>query len=832
MKIYRLAKAKIKKNKKESILLCILLTVCMILLSSFISSLVSINEITPIIVEQTGCCKNQVFLDQKIFSNEFLHILEEDDRVERYTFIERANLDTYKYRVCDGEENEGLLLSITSVGGEERFEKFEPDTSYSKEELSIVDHPMYIDGSFAKRMGLNAGDTLTIIYKDREYTYTFVGTFNSGIAVTGFKAVVTDEDMDVLEQYLDKDVVIGIDLVEGEDNKEFLKEYKDCCNELSVEDITGSFNTYDYETIIETNNINMSLISSIVGIMAGITVISILVMIRLRIIGDIKDQIVSIGVLEALGYRTKEIAKSYVIEYSILATLGVVLGTLPGIGFAKILVQRAAASVGFGGDTPVEILPIVFSGIGIIFFVRLISRMRAMTVKKYPPVLAFRKGIETHNFKRSFFPLEKTRGNIHIRLAMKKYVENLRSDFGLVVCISFITVTIVVSYIFAAFFSDPDKILDSVAGHELCDIRIETVGAIEAEDFEREMESMPEVDKVLRTSTGEAMTFDGTETNVILDIYDDFSETTNLHLKEGRLPEHENEIAFTVEAKAFAQVSLGETVTMKYGNITRDYVVTGFVNSLVNASTGYITADGFRLVNPAYEADVFDLYLREDTDIDEFAKLLKERYGSEITDIVNAKITGDTYEEKIKSAAEIKMAEEMVEHGVSYMEYTIQVDDTVISGSTNTMKINTLSMERQEYRDMLATLSSSTLLLSAILMIVAVVVVMLMISILMESSIRKQYKDLGIMKGMGYTSKELMLQMAFRIVPTTIVATFLGLIMSALVVVLINQFLAEISVSVIGVVIVIIAVILFCFLCSYRSAKKIKKISVYELMTE
>ena len=356
---------------------------------------------------------------------------------------------------------------------------------------------------------------------------------------------------------------------------------------------------------------------------------------------------------------------------------------------------------------------------------------------------------------------------------------------------------------------------------------------------------MPEVDKVLRTSTGEAMTFDGTETNVILDIYDDFSETTNLHLKEGRLPEHENEIAFTVEAKAFAQVSLGETVTMKYGNITRDYVVTGFVNSLVNASTGYITADGFRLVNPAYEADVFDLYLREILliHLDEiiyfipkvfvcFAKLLKERYGSEITDIVNAKITGDTYEEKIKSAAEIKMAEEMVEHGVSYMEYTIQVDDTVISGSTNTMKINTLSMERQEYRDMLATLSSSTLLLSAILMIVAAVVVMLMISILMESSIRKQYKDLGIMKGMGYTSKELMLQMAFRIVPTTIVATFLGLIMSALVVVLINQFLAEISVSVIGVVIVIIAVILFCFLCSYRSAKKIKKISVYELMTE
>ena len=117
-------------------------------------------------------------------------------------------------------------------------------------------------------------------------------------------------------------------------------------------------------------------------------------------------------------------------------------------------------------------------------------------------------------------------------------------------------------------------------------------------------------------------------------------------------------------------------------------------------------------------------------------------------------------------------------------------------------------------------------------MIVAAVVVVLMLSILMESTIRKQYRDLGIMKGLGYTSKELMLQMAFRIVPTTIVAVFFGLIMSGFVMALTNQFLAEISFSVIGVVIVVIARILFCFFCSYISAKKIKKISVYELMTE
>ena len=195
-------------------------------------------------------------------------------------------------------------------------------------------------------------------------------------------------------------------------------------------------------------------------------------------------------------------------------------------------------------------------------------------------------------------------------------------------------------------------------------------------------------------------------------------------------------------------------------------------------------------------------------------------------------MTGDTYEERIRSAAEIKMAKYMIEHGVSYMEYTIQTDDTVISGNTNTMKINSETKVREEFKEILSQISSSFMLVSTALMIIAAIVVMLMLSILMETTIRKQYRELGIMKGMGYTSRELMFQMAFRIIPTTIVAVIMGAILSMLLVGVINAFIAKITVSVIGVIIVSIAIILFCFLCSYRGARKIKKISVYELMTE
>ncbi|MBP5193021.1 MAG: ABC transporter permease [Eubacterium sp.] len=831
MKILRLSKAKIRKNKKESVLLIVLTAICMILITACAAALIGISQITPNMVKESGCFKNQVIINQDIYSRNFLGFLNDDERVEGYGYLNVTEDINFNTRIGDTAGVDVLELSFVSIQGEKSFENFNPTSSITSEEQALIEHPIYLTGVLSKQLGVSDGDEITFIKKNREYTFTVAGSYEPGIWPLGSKAVILEEDLNYLEQYLGRYEVVGINLKEGTDGKEFLKEYKDYCQDASVRDITNGFTEFVYEDIESLNNTNMSLLSIVVGIMAGITVIAIMVMIRLRIVGDIKDQIVSIGVLEALGYSSKHIAFSYVFEYMILTMIGVILGIIPGIGLARFLIAQAGASISYSGAFHTETAPVIISAFGIVLFVGVISLFKAMSVRKYPPVLAFRKGIETHNFKKSFLPLEKSKGSIHVRLAMKKYIENMKSDFGLVVCIAVTSMTIIISYILTAFFSDSDRILNSVAGHEMCDIRIETVGYVNADDFKAELEAMPEVDKVIRCSKGESVELPGLF-KLTLDIYKDYAETTNLILTEGRLPIHENEIAFTSQVKTFVGVKLGETVSIEYQNVKRDYVITGFVNSMVNSNAGYVTESGFKQLNPAYEPDVYDIYLNEGEDKEAFFDRLHSRYGKEIADIANAEVTGDTYEERIRSAAEIKMAKYMIEQGVSYMEYTIQTDDTVISGSTNTMKINSETKVREEYAELLSTVSSSLLSVSIALMVIAAIVVMLMLSILMETTIRKQYRELGIMKGMGYTSRELMFQMAFRIIPTTIVAVIIGVIFSILLVGVINAFIAKITVSVIGVIIVSIAIILFCFLCSYRGARKIKKISVYELMTE
>ena len=174
----------------------------------------------------------------------------------------------------------------------------------------------------------------------------------------------------------------------------------------------------------------------------------------------------------------------------------------------------------------------------------------------------------------------------------------------------------------------------------------------------------------------------------------------------------------------------------------------------------------------------------------------------------------------------------MTEQGVSYMEYAIRVGDEIISGSTSLMKIKTLTFEREVNEEIADMLLVSFAGIAAIMMIVSAVVVILILSILMASTIRKQYRQLGIMKGLGYTSRELKFQLAFRIVPVAVLAVILGTVLTILLTGVVNAFVCKVIVSAFSIILMDIVILIYCFICAYISARRIKRISVYELISE
>ena len=100
---------------------------------------------------------------------------------------------------------------------------------------------------------------------------------------------------------------------------------------------------------------------------------------------------------------------------------------------------------------------------------------------------------------------------------------------------------------------------------------------------------------------------------------------------------------------------------------------------------------------------------------------------------------GDTLEEKLRNAAEIKMAKAMSESGVSYMEYAIKVGDKVITGSTSNMKITSLNYEYDFYENIMNNMVLQSIKIVVVaLMVISVIVVLIVLSILMSSAIKNR----------------------------------------------------------------------------------------------
>lgn len=831
-KIIRLSKANMNRHKKETVLLGLLVMLCAILLASSVTSLMGIKKIVPKMVEESGCYRNNIYINQNIYSDKFLSFLEQDERVADYAHASMVYDEEMKIRNYRGFGDDALYdVCFMAESGEKEIEKFQVKTSLSKEQIEGFEHPVYLGKSEKEKLRVSEGDTLTILIDNKEYTFSVAGFYDTGLGMTGTKFVVNDQDFRVLEDYLTRYEIIGFQEAMEADVNEIIKDFQEYVKENSVNDTNGAIHGYAYSMFVSNAETNMSLLSSIVIVMAGVIIIAVIVMVRFRIVTDISEQIVSIGVLEAIGYQSKEIALSYILEYVLIALIGCILAILPGISLAKFLLKNAAASIYYCGQVEMTYFATGIVMVGLLLFVGLVAMTKALSVNQYPPVMAFRKGIATHHFKKNFFPLEKTKGNVHIRLALKDFLQNIGKRIGFTVCITVSTIMVLISFALGTFFSDGDRVLQNMSGHELADISLVAMGGTDPESFAEELRSMPEVDRVLLSASSVAVAVNDSDIQENLDIYQDFSETKTTIVTKGRLPKYDNEIAITTQG-AMIHLAMGQTVTLEYNKVKRDYLVCGVVNSMVNPQTIYMTEDGFKNLNPLYTPNTYKIFLRDDADRDAFVSKLTQRYGENITDIKNSEVTGDTYEERLQSAARIKMAKAMSESGVSYMEYAIRVGDRVITGSTHNMKIESMDYEHDTFAEMIEQASQAFEGVAFALMMVSAVVVIIMLSILMSSAIRMQYKDLGIMKGIGYTSRELKFQMAFTIIPPTVISVVIGSILGKMGLGLLEMVVVRITIPVFSIVCLDCGILLFCFLCAYINARKIGKISVYELMTE
>ena len=835
-KIIRLSWANIKKHKLESIALLILVTLCMMLMGSSLAGIKGIKNIFPYVMENTESYENFLILSDKYYDNEFESILGEDERVEEIIRSDMLSSMSTNYLDSAGRE-QAMYMGFITEENDKKFEKTNIESKLSQEERDALEHPVIMPYALRDSMGYKENDKFEMVYGTRKFTFTVAGFYDTLLMDNpggGVKMIVSENDYNVLQGILEKYVILAFNDHKGEGGYELFDDFIERCKEQTGIDATNGVSGIAYKAMEEGVTAYAEALLKTLIEMAAVIIVSIIIMIRFRVAEDIKQQIVSIGVLEALGYRSGDITLSYVAEYLMVALAGVILGTGCCFAVTPALLRIGEIVSGHCGSGSISFAPLLLTAAAILAFIALIAFIRARMVRKYPPVTALRKGIGDHRYGREHLQLKNTKSSVHLRLAMKGFLKNFRQNLGLTLCITLASSAIVLCFVIFSFFGNDMNAISNAAGIELSDLRVEIMETGDAYAFAEELADMPEVRKTVPTA---GLTLTLTEPDYLDYMFpvalSDFSSAENIFPAEGRFPEHDNEVMITKMYAKLRDLKTGDSIPLECNNVRKNYVITGLVTSLTNGGGNlYITDDGMKRIMPTYRPDTIELYLNEGVDKDKFKYALTEKYGRSIADVAQDSSEGGSYEERIKAEAEQKIADLMANYGVSHVEYVIQSGDTVIKGSSDNFIIRSIMDIGSILRTQLGGTAIAIAILTTLFMVLSAFVVMVILFILMESNVRRQRKEFGIMKSMGYTSRELMFQLAARIMPAAIFSVAAGTVAAVMIIKYFTGYIGKISINIPAVIILDVILLLFCFGCAYVGARKIKKISVCELMSE
>ncbi len=839
MKILRLSLFNLKKNRKEATAIAFLTMITTLMFSVFMMNLTKISDSFDESFAVSGSPHYCAAVKYEHYRDEYRTILENMPGVHDVTEVELTAA------LAKEVERDGEILSYSFIfmteKTERKIEYFVKREQLPDDEIIKLDHPIWLPVSLNITDDYKPGDTFTILLDGVHHDFKIAGFYESGLMTSGgngYKCVVSDSDY----------AMLGMFLNDGGDGK-YTALYFDCeekfsfadlirrCAESSYENIDSNSNNFSFDgekgSVLQFLNMYLYFIA----FFAAITMLSALFVITHRISDDIANQMQQIGVLEALGYRAREISLSYVGEYLICGGIGSVLGgiialltdPLINIGVQKMMGRTLNGSVDIAGLL-IAVLPVAA-------LVIVIALIKAAKVRKYPPVVALRKGIETHHFGRNVLPLEKSKGGINLALAIKSFIGDMKSSLGIMLCVIISGIAILFCMNCAYFFKDGIGGLISLTGKDIT-VDVTLMNGVDSYAVRDEIAGMPEVRKVFVSYAGglmDSIPVKGSENKAVVHVFDDFRGSENIFLTRGRFPEHDNEIMVTVARCEKEGLDIGDSVILEGNGIENKYIVTGVTSSMMfNGMSIYLTKDGYLRTEFNARPSGLSVYLADGVSQETFEQRLYEKFGKSVKDSINAEITGGTLEERIRSAADRKLATLLSYYGVTNADYAIVVGNQLIKGNSRGFVIKEVSSLMSLAKQQMGSIASVTQVAMPVLALIIAVVVAVMLWLIVSMTVKRQRRSLGIMKGLGYSSKDLMKQLALKTMPVTIVSVVIAAVLTKFVYswfwMTMFGVIGNISVHVTIAMSAVLAV--FCYVVTYICAGKVKKISVTELMTE
>ncbi|AWB47096.1 ABC transporter permease [Paenibacillus sp. CAA11] len=636
-----------------------------------------------------------------------------------------------------------------------------------------------------KIAGYKLGDPFTLSFQNKKYTYHVAGFFESTLMGTTHLAMIKFYLPDAAYHQLYKElgseysgVLMSAVFQDSKQAETMLDDYNEkfpTSNESSDPSFWGG----DMQ-MAESSTMTVDIVAMILVAFAGVMVLVSLIVIKFRITNSIEDGMVNIGILKAMGYTSRQILGSMILQFLLIAAvaslggIAVSYAVLPAFG--GIISQLTGLLWQGSSHVAVDLISLL----AVILLVLLVAQLSAKRIRKLPPVAALRGGIQTHNFKRNVFPLDQTKGGLQVLLACKNILANKRQSLMIAVIITAITFASVFSSVLYYNIAKDKTTFFQLLGTETPNVGIQLQAGQSSEQLLTKLADMKGVEKV-GIQDMVTMTIEGQL--VTVDFADDFNKLEVNTIYEGRYPKYDNEIVVTGGLAKRLGKTVGDTIQVSVGKTSQPFLITGLKQSLNTGKNGAsMVLAGVQQLMPGHQGLSINVYL-DGIDNAEFMRSVEKEYGSVIQSVTDV-------DENLETQSGVYV--------------------------------------------------SALFSVMVVILMITILVVTMILFLVIQTTIRKRKKDLGISKALGYTTFQLMTQITLSFLPIILTGVLVGGVLGGLYTSPILRMLlfdagaskTEFIVKPPFIAMLCTGILILAYLVSMLVSRRIKRITPYGLITE
>lgn len=763
-KLTTISKYFFKKNTKDIISFSVILLIATILFSSALTINNNINAYYD--KEFTRLNTADVFFT--IPNREYNSNLLED--IKNIKGVKNASVE------------KGIMLKVpVNMDGstQEQTQIFYNLNNIKKREIikenKSTNFGIYLSNYTFIHSNLNLKDKYQFNINNISYTFNIKGVINEMQYGNYTSSVIGEylEDLPykyLLNQNLDKEVAtISLNTTTPHTTYNTISKY---LNNKNINILNKNYKENIKNSRLAISNILVLILTAFSSI---ILIISLFVS-KFKIEQCIEEEMSNMGVLEALGYTSKEIILANIFPYIASGLLFTALGIITSYSLLPLLSKVIEMQSGLIWRPRLDLFSNMIVLIINLTLIIIFTLVAALKIKKLNPINAIR-GLTNHNSAKNYFEIEKTKGNIHFILILKNFINTKKQNILLGLVLFFVTtVTSFIGILFYNININPLNFINTlVEEHPSVVITSNT-------DLRARLKKEPNVKNAIYYDDTVALNYKGNPIKTF--VSESFNNLANDLCYEGRNPDHDNEIAIGSKLQETYNINIGDNILLSKDGIQNNYKVVGFIQS-VNYSGEIIeiTIDGYKKVSPTYSPKIIYTYLDNENTSTKFINTIKNKYSN---------------------------------YAILTNDYAKSMDSAVW------MYVWLISI------------------ITIIMIIITLLLIYLVLYITISSIILRRKQELGIFKALGYENKQLIKQLVGGFIPSTIISTALGILvgklfMHTIYLKIFNSVGAyKVSFEYPFIIFIIVAVflILSTIIIAHLLARKIKNISVYSLIKD